>query len=380
MGKIYKNYLFSIGILVGTVIGAGVFSLPYVFNQSGFFLGAVYLLLMASIYALVYLMYSDVILNTEEKHRFPGYAKIYLGKSAYGLGIFTGVISAVFVLTIYLVLSTSFIRLITDAGTDPFYALLFWTLGSLVIFLDVDRMGFLELFVTLGMIAIIGAIFMSSFSNPAGEISFGLPEGLSKILLPLAPVLFALGGRTAIALIVEHYGDNEDRARLVKRSIIIGMALSAVIFLAFSLGVARTSGTISEDAVTGLVGFAPEWLLVAMGFLGLAAIFSSYIISGLNIKNILEKDLSLSPSVRTLIVVGGPVILYLIGFNQFLLLISVAGGILGIFEPILIIAMWRKVKLRFGSERMIGRASLITIASIMLVFIVTFVYQVINLS
>ena len=70
---IVKHYLLPISMMAGAIIGAGVFSLPYVFAQVGLLSGFVFLVLAAIIVSLVHLFYADLILRTRGRHNFVGF-------------------------------------------------------------------------------------------------------------------------------------------------------------------------------------------------------------------------------------------------------------------------------------------------------------------
>ena len=56
-----KNFIVAIALLAGTIIGAGIFSLPYVFKVVGFWVGVLCLVLFTGVYTVIHLMYAAVI-------------------------------------------------------------------------------------------------------------------------------------------------------------------------------------------------------------------------------------------------------------------------------------------------------------------------------
>lgn len=380
MERFFRHYLFSVSLLTGAIIGAGIFSLPFVFKTAGIPLSLFYLLLVLGIYIILHLMYADIIVRTDGEHRFPGLAKMYLGKYVAGFGVLSTVVSSVFVLTVYLVLSTSFLKLVTGAGTDFQKLVIFWLIGSLAIFLSPKKLGLLEFFITVGMIFIIGLISVLGLGSEFPTMSFHLPSKLAFVFLPLAPIFFAVGGRSAIPSVIAQFRRRVSDNIFVRRSVIAGTTVPVIIYLFFALGVLRLSKEVSPDAVTGLVGAVSKWVLVIVGILGLIAIFSSYIIGGTNIKNILRFDLNVPTLLRSLIVVAGPIALYLTGFNQFLFLVGIVGGVFGIFEAIIIILMWRRAnKMNSRPPQLLTKVSSVTMVILLLVFAATFIYQIVNL-
>ena len=100
----FKSFLLPTGLLAGTIIGAGIFALPYVFAKAGLVAGFFYLALGGIAYTVVHLMYADVIMRTRSAHRFPGYAGLYLGRFGFILAVLIGVLEMILVMTIYLIL------------------------------------------------------------------------------------------------------------------------------------------------------------------------------------------------------------------------------------------------------------------------------------
>ncbi len=108
----YKNIFLPASILAGTIIGAGMFSLPFIFKEIGLAAGIFYLAFFTLIFIGLYFIFADLILRTPGNHRYIGYAKIYLGNWGFFSSLFVGLIQLFLVLTIYLVLSGSYSNLV----------------------------------------------------------------------------------------------------------------------------------------------------------------------------------------------------------------------------------------------------------------------------
>ena len=84
MSVLVKNYNFfcAIAVLIGTIVGAGTFGLPFVFAKAGFTAGILYLLALTAVVLAIHLVYGEIILRTNGSHRLVGYAAKYLGPQA----------------------------------------------------------------------------------------------------------------------------------------------------------------------------------------------------------------------------------------------------------------------------------------------------------
>ena len=333
-----KGLLFPASILAGTIVGAGFFALPFVFQKSGILTGFFYLAFFAVFLVISYLIYGDIIVRTPGEHRFVGYAKMYLGNWGYWLTVFFGLIPLIFALTIYLILAPSFSRLFLD-GNFIYHLLAFWLAGSAIILLNVKRIAFVEFLIVLGTVLIIFLVFGFGAEKIINlEIDWVSFNFLS--LAAIGPVLFALSGAEAVPEMVSYFREAKIPSSFFRGSLVLGMAVPAIMFLFFVAAVFGLSPEISEDAVSGLIGRVPDQLLGAVGILGLISLMSSYIILGLNAREVFFYDLKWPDWLSRALIVILPLGFYFLGFRSFISLVSNVGGIFVPFGGALIIWMW----------------------------------------
>ncbi len=343
------NILPPIGILAGGIIGAGMFSLPFVFASSGTLIGLIYLILAAGAYTIIHLMYADIILRTPGRHRFAGYVARYLGAGPFWLSVLMVVIEMILVLTIYLLLSQGFSSLIIGAVSPLTAIAIFWILGSVAIFFNIKRLALSEGLVTIAMVAIISVLFGFGVIHGKGIGSIALFGQWHSLLLPLPAILFALSGRVAIPSVIDWFkSEKQSNPRTIKKAIIIGTVLPALVYALFIYGVMSLSGQISADGVSGLIGALPDQLLLLIGILGWLSLWSSYILVGLDVERTLADDLKVPVLLRLILVVFTPLLLYLLGIQNFLTLISIVGGVFLSLEGIFVMAIWRRINKQNG--------------------------------
>ncbi len=362
---------------MGTIIGAGVFSLPFIFSKVGIFVGLFYLIALSVVSFGIHLMYADIIVRTNESHhRFPGYAKIYLGEKAEWLSSLIVITTLLLTLTVYLILSLSFAKLISPSFPDLLKILIFWALGSFAIFLSVRKAALFESITTLITILIVLIIFGFGFFGNFHKVNFLFPANFNFLFLPFGPILFSLLGETAIpALIVYFKKENLDIYK-VKKVILWGSFMPALLYLFFVLGISGLSGKISEDAVSGLIGFVSPLFLILLGIFGFISLWDSYASIGTDIKKILEYDWGLPKFLIGLIIVFAPLILYFLGLQNFLELVSLIGGILFSLWSILIIVIWGKASRIETSEKIIGRINPLIIYGLIFILAGAIIYQI----
>ena len=343
----YKELILPAALLSSLIIGAGMFALPYLFNAAGILTGVFYLIASTFIFSIIHLRYGEVIEKTSGKHRFAGYARIYLGRRGFWLGAIVAGVGLTLVLTAYLALGPVFLRLLVPALGDSLNLYLFWGVGAMAILLSLNRLKNFESLAVVAMLAIILVLF--GFGLGERESATGLPLfNPAFLFLPYGAVLFALYGRPAISSLKDYFEENNPPAGgnsgNLRKAVILGTVIPAVFYLLFASGVIWLSPQgVSPDALTGLLAI-PSWLLVLVGILGMLAIWTSYFLLGLEVKNILRYDFKLPSFLATTTVVAAPLVLYLLGLRNFIGLVTVVGGVFLALESIMVILMHHKLR------------------------------------
>ena len=131
----YREFLLPAVLLSALIIGAGMFALPYLFDQAGFISGLFWLALLTVVVSTVHLMYLDVTNYTEGRHRFVGYARIYLGNWGFFISFITTALGNILGLLIYIILAVSLIKVILPNLNDFIALIIFWLFsnGSMLI-------------------------------------------------------------------------------------------------------------------------------------------------------------------------------------------------------------------------------------------------------
>lgn len=341
---LYRELILPAGLLAALVIGAGMFALPYAFMKAGFVTGLIYLSLFAGVCALIHVLYARIIKETPEKHRFVGYARIYLGEKGSLISIITTLCGTFLSLTAYLVLSRSFIYLVWEPQVANAMFLLFWITGTVAIVAGIKRLASLEFLVVGAMLFIMAAIFGFGVSTTYFEtVKVPLFDPL-YFFVPYGVVLFSLNGRAAVSSIKEYFEENKISEKRFYTALSLGTIIPAIFYFLFVLGVVGLSTAgVTDDAISGLTSL-PQGVLMAIGLLGIFSLWTSYVLLGLEAKEILRYDFKLSETIDAVATTCIPLALYLAGFKSFMTLISVSGGIFLAVESILVVLIWKKIK------------------------------------
>lgn len=329
----------GIGLLVGMIIGAGLFALPYSFAKAGVGWGLVLFIAILGISFLLHYLYAAIIYATPGKHRFTGYMRRYLGHAAelvalcftffgyYGSMLAYGVLGAVFLGNIF--------------GFEFYLAgLWFFILGGALFFLSLKLVGKINFYLTLPLLAFIlvlaakllPSLNTGNFSAPT-EPAWFLPYGI---------LLFAFAGYSSLPDLHDVLGGNS-RA-LSRRIIFWSLLLSAVFYLIFIFSVVGATGlATTEDALSGLSDKIGSFAVVVGSLIGLLAVFTSYIVFGADLKLTFRYDYNLSEVLAWLLAFLPPVLLFASGFTNFVEILSVVGSVgLGVFAVFTVAVAWKE--------------------------------------
>ncbi|MDP1706305.1 MAG: aromatic amino acid transport family protein [bacterium] len=359
-----KDSFLGVVLLASTIIGAGIFSLPFIFSQIGLLAGLAYLLFFTFVYGLVHLMYARILEKENSDHQFFYLAHKYFPRIFANFASLVIVGDLIFTLLVYLVLAPAFFQFIWPTSWLVL-VLIFWLVSSIFIFVRSKVMAWADLISILSMIGIIGLIFWVGRGQVL-EISWFQKFDPVLFLLPFGPLLFSLSGRPAIHKIMELR--NKAVGSFPLKSVIFwGTAIPSFIYLFFIVSVLRLQPTPSEDVFSSL-SFLPPAFLLALGLMGFLSLWDSYFMIGANLKDLLQFDLRYPKWLVYILVLFLPLGLYFIGLQDFLLVIGLAGGIFLALEGVFVCSMWRRA---FPEHRWSW-----VIWPLCLVFIMAIIYEI----
>jgi len=367
----------AVGIISGMIIGSGMFVLPYAVSVSGFW-GALIGGTLAFFAVLsVHLAYGEIVVNSPESHRLPGYTTLYLGKLIGNFEKFVQILGFNIALLVYGTLGGLFLSIIFG-GSVYIWALVFFGVGGVLLFLgNIEKIGFVNFLLA---IPLVGAILWISF------LSIGKGE-VANISLSGEDPFFAFGifvfSLTGLSVIADAYGlfKGKEGAKKLRSSIMFGTSMPMVLYIIFIIAILMVSGVnVSRDAVTGLSDFLGSNIVVLGAVIAVLAMFTSFLALGFDLKKIYELDVGVHPFLSWVLIALLPILLFVSGANNFIKLIAIMGGIFIAFDGIFVVLILRKMRalgyttthfLHFGKVHQIALI-LIFIASIAY----SFIYQV----
>jgi len=341
-----KDNILAFATFSGTIIGVGLFGLPFVASKIGYYPMLFYFGILTIVSILVHQIFGEICLRTNGEHRLPGYAQIYLGKPAKWISIFSTSIGLFGSNLAYIVIGGSFLSYLLQPifGGDPIiYILLFFISGALLTFFGFKSISRTEL---LGLIIIFFAIiymFAKSLSHIDIENMLTYDFSLLNLFLPYGVILFSLSGMSIVPEVVERLRLNPKNLKGIFASGIILAAVLYIMFIFLTLGV--TGRQTTADALSGLKELLGNKVMIAGYILGVLATFTSYISSSLTLKKIFSYDINLTPIISWIIAVSVPILLYLLGINDFILIIGFVGAVtMGIDSLTIFLIYLRAIK------------------------------------
>jgi len=121
-----KASFFALMTLLGVMIGAGIFGLPYVVAKAGIIPGLFYFLVLGGVVLLLHLFFGEIVLRTQGKHRLIGYAQRYLANPGKILITCSTILGISGTLLAYVILGGNFLKIIFSSFLS--WSFFYWAL------------------------------------------------------------------------------------------------------------------------------------------------------------------------------------------------------------------------------------------------------------
>jgi len=342
-----KKFIYALSVYVGTILGVGLFALPYVGAQSGFMIVFFYLIVLGGIAAVVNIFYGEISSATKGLHRLPGYAQLYLGNWAKPIAFLVKTLAIFGSLLAYLIIGGQFLANLFN-GPVYLYTFIFFILGAMLIWKDKKSIGPVELVM---LFIFIGAILFLFFSGLTEVIFGNLKEiKITNIFVPYGVIMFSLWGASIIPEIKEELNGNQKQ---IKKLIIYGLSICVVIYLIFNILIIGISGQdTTKDAISGLEGTLGSWVLDIGYIFGIIATFTSFIALGLTVKKLFWYDYKLPKKIGWFLACFIPLGLFVVGLQDFISVIGITGAVMLGIDGILVILIYLKLKKKQKSKKL----------------------------
>ena len=372
-----NKHLTIAAIVAAATIGEGVFAVPYMIQASGWLVSLGYFVAVIAIVSVAHILYLRTLAATEEKERLLGLVRQYFGGAGFWTGFVAVVIGLMLSFVAYLVLGSQFLQILFP-GMAPGAALaIFWFLLALLVWGSEGKIAWFE---GVGIALVSFAILFIFFSGHPAVALASIPAavpGVANFFLPFGVVIFALAGWTCVEPVYE-LAYRKDEKVVGERPLALpgafwlfafGTAFAGLLYWLFAAGVIGTTGAqITTDTVSGIASW-PIWRKDILAAVGLLSVCVVSVPIAREIRGAMEKDLGWNSIVSRAIIVLLPLAAVLSGFNNFLAIVGLAGGVFISTQYLLIISVGRRTLA-------LARREKVLLDIVAIVFIFAAVYEI----
>jgi amino acid permease len=323
--------------MLATIIGAGVFAIPFAMKTMGIFAGSVMYWTVATVILTAHLLYADIILHDASLRgmRLPGHATRILGVWPGHFAVISHPLNTIGATLAYLILGGEFLASLASAAGLPhavlFWQIVFWAGGAITVFFGLKLVARVETWMAWVLIGLLGlSVFLFL---PNADTGLFLVSKWGSALAPLGILVFALNAFNVLPEIVEICGRNVKQSLSAVTIGSLGAALLMWLFGVFGYAALGSSLVTDPSDVARAFPSGFFWLLPAIGFLAVA---TSFLTITQDLKAMIHLDLRQPKVVAWAVALGAPLILLFITERDFLGTISFIGGIFGALNGVLI--------------------------------------------
>ncbi len=345
-----KNFMKALAVFSGTIIGVGLFGLPYVAMKAGFLMVVGYFAVLTIFVVVFHQMLGKVALGTDGLKRIPGYVEEYLGPRAKKLSLVVAILGIFGALLAYLIVGGEFLKLFFApylGGSGAFYTFLYFGAGAFLIYRGTKDIVNVELLMLLAFVVISVILFIKAVPL----INLGNLGGLNwqYFAMPYGVIMFSLWGLSLVPELEELV--EYDRKQMM-RVIACGIVLAAAFYLVFIVAILGTTGaSTTKDGLSGFFGATGNGIVRLGLIFGFLTTFTSFIALGMTLKKILHYDAKISQNIAWMIVCFVPLALYLINIRDFIGVIGIVGSLMLGIEGVLVVFVYRNfIKIKLGKS------------------------------
>lgn len=337
------TFLWAVGTMVGSVIGVGVFGLPYVFAANGYVVGCLMLAVLAALNVGLLLMYADVVAHTPGGHRLSGNVAAYLGRRWARFGMGALVVGFWGAMVAFLVAGGHFLSLVLSPGgriPETVFGLAFLCLVAALSYRGLRfasrvELWLLGLLVFLFLFIMLSALPHAEFANLAGARADGLLTVYGVIFFSLT------GGISAIPEMKSILGGS----RRLPHAVLTGMFWIVALYALFTLAVVAATG--SETTVFAMDGLIPrlgDAFRVIGASLAVVSVLSIFLMSAVELQNSFQFDLKTTKRTAWILAFAPPAVLYILGLRSFVDILGFIGAVVGAALGILVVATYEAMR------------------------------------
>lgn len=324
----------AIALIISGTIGAGILGLPFALQHLGVPLAIVSLLLFGFFTILLNLLLGRLAEKAGKPLQLVGLAKQYLGKTGEVLMSVVMYATLFGVLTIYIIGAGEALSALFG-GDSMLWSILFFAVASILVFLGLRTLKKAELFLSLGILAVV--IILSLVSAAHVHTEHLLAAHPFSALFPYGVLIFALHGTTSIP---EAYSLLPKNKRAFRKAVVRAGISIVVVYILFVTTVIGVTGPLTTPVATvGLGEKVGPVVHVLANVFAILAMSTSFLMGALALRDSLVWDWKMSQAGSSIMVCAIPFTIFMLGLRQFTTAIDVVGGWFMTIEILLILGM-----------------------------------------
>lgn len=329
----------AVALISSATVGAGVLGIPFAVAKVGIPIGLLYIVCVGLLMIGLNQLVGGIILRTKGDNQLVGLAKKYLGKPGelmMSLFVYSILFGA---LVVYIIgegdaLSSIF------GGSNFWWSIGFFAVGSSLIYIGLNTVKKIEVLLGLGILTVV--LIMAFVTTPHIDLTNIQYTNFADLLFPYGVLLFAFHGTTSIPEARKILNGDE---KSFKHSIIISGLVSIIIYMLFAFVVVGVTGAgTTEIATIGLGNAIGKYMVILGNIFAVLAMGTSFLIIGLSLRDSLKWDYDLSNRAASLLVIGVPFVIFLLGLRGFIQAIDIVGGVFMSLEMALLVFIYWKAK------------------------------------
>ena len=375
-----KRYFQAIAVMVGYIVGVGMFGLPYLTVRAGWIVFAILLIVLGLAQYFVQLIYANMIVISRSFHRLPGYVEKYLGLKGKWSVFAAKLIGNYGALLAYIIISSIFLRQLLNPFLGEnliLYASIIVAIEAIIVFKGIRAISKAELYMSALLFFVV--CLMAYKGKDIIDMKNYLAIDWKNILLPYGVMLVALDGNGSLPIV----------GRLIKKDAVLfksviraSMIISSLILVLFVFVVVGVSGVnTTPDALVGVQQIFTNGVITLALIFGLFSIMTSIIGVAESIKETFWWDFKVNKTVSWALAVFIPYILYLIGITDLIGVVSFIGAVGGGFCAIVMLIVFLKIKKKKSKMPMFASKPPNALVYLLIgLFVVGMIYEILNFN
>lgn len=300
----------NIFLILGAVIGAGIFSLPFALQRSGIVVFVTVLAVVAYVMVRVNIFVYEIVTHTRAKHQIPGYISLILGPGWGRVAIYMVIFATGGSLVAFAFLGGTFIAQLLPIS-EQLGTMLFYSFATVVILVAGTKLEAVDMIFTAIKMSLLAVIMLAMILVLPFE-TVRVPLIARDPFSVLGVILFAFTGFSTSTLL--------HRSAVTKKSIYGAQLIIFVTYLLFSL---------VAYFFIDFTGFAlpNRQLDLLFNLAGVFVVLTPYLVISMIGKETLFKDVHLNERTAIGVMTFAPFLFILFRVGSFLEILSFTGGV-----------------------------------------------------